>query len=60
MLSYHANNITTGIEHVTYGEVLAYCEKMCGPSSCDDIQYHDLLDDVHCERSSFHGYIDVS
>ena len=59
MLSYHANNITAGMGGVTHGEIMEYCEEKCGPDSCDDIQYQDLPDDSHCDRTSSHGYIDV-
>ena len=65
MLSYHANNITVGMEDMSYDDVMEYCEEMCGtgawmtPGGCDDIQYLDLQDDALCHRDSSHGYIDV-
>ena len=43
------------MKDVTYDEVMTYCEEMCGPDSCDDIQNHDLTDDAHCQRTSSHG-----
>ena len=65
MLSYHANNITVGMEDMSYDDVMEYCEEMCGngawmrPGGCDDMQHQDLQDDAHCHRDSSHGYIDV-
>ena len=56
MLSYHANNITAGMGDMSHGEIMEYCEEMCGPGSCDDIHYDDLPDDSHCQRTSSHGY----
>ena len=65
MLSYYANGKTAGMTDMSYDDVMAFCEEICGhdawmmPSSCDDIQYQDLKDDALCHRTSSHGYIDV-
>ena len=62
MLSYHANNITAGMEDMTYEDVMEYCEEMCGngawmtPGGCDDIQFQDLQDDAQCHRKSSHDF----
>ena len=60
MLSYHANDITVGMEDMSYDDLMEYCEEMCGtgawmtPGGCDDVQYLDLQDDALCHRDSSH------
>ena len=37
--------------------VVGYCEAMCWPDSCDDLQSHDFQNHDHCQRKSFFGSI---
>ena len=39
------------------GEVVDYCEFMCGAGACNDLTSDDLRNDDHCHRNSSHEYM---
>ena len=57
MLNYD-NGISTE-DFNSRDEVVGYCEMMCGAGACNDLTSDDLRHDDHCQRNSFHEYINV-